>query len=126
MMSDAVAASSTGLTSRNVRSSGNWSRRLRYYVGGEISGRVGDILGRFGEIFWTRRRNILHSSAAFCSPRRHKIGRLGKETVSATIFVDASANAFVASVGSLLGEMCFNDIFYITDSCISFVCCLYN
>ena len=54
--------------------------------------------GRVGEIFWTRRRNpwtrrrnILDSSAAFWSPRRHKIGRLGKDTASATNILDASA-----------------------------------
>ena len=77
---------------------GNWSRRQRYHVGGEISGRVGEILGRVIEIFWTRRRNpwtrrrnIVDSSAAFWSPRQHKNGRLGKDTASATRFLDASA-----------------------------------
>ena len=29
--------------------------------------------------------------------------------------------AFVASVGSLFGEMCFHGVVYITDSCTSFV-----
>ena len=68
---------------------GNWSRRQRYHVGVDISGRVGEILGRVGEIFWTRRRNpwtrrrnILDTSAAFWSSRRHKIGRLVKDTTS--------------------------------------------
>ena len=32
----------------HLTSLGNWSRRQRYHVGGEISGRV-------SEIFWTRR-----------------------------------------------------------------------
>ena len=58
--------------------------------------------GRVGEIFWTRRRNpwtrrrnildasakSLDPSAAFWSPRRHKIGCLGKDTTSATHFFD--------------------------------------
>ena len=92
---------------------------------GEILGPVGEILRRVGEIFWTRRRNpsmrrrnILDSLAAFWSPRRHKICRLGKDTASATPFLDGSAyniyNITVASVRSLFGEMRFQDVVYIS------------
>ena len=35
------------------------------YVGGEISGSTGHILGRVGEILWTRRRNTLDASAKY-------------------------------------------------------------
>ena len=86
---------------------GNWSRRQRYYVGDEISRRVVEILGRVGEIFWTRRRHISDSSAAFWSPRRDKIGRLGNKYT------------FVASKVSFFGEIFFQDDVYFTDSWIT-------
>ena len=64
---------------------GNWSRRQRNQVGGEISGRV-------GEIFWTRRRNILDASAQY-------FGRVGE---IATINTSVHVHAGVERVKSLL------------------------
>ena len=70
-------------------------------------GRVGEILGRVGEIFWIRRR---------------RFGRLGGTRLIASariplrrhIFWTLKHITFVASVGSLFGEMCFHDVVYIS------------
>ena len=37
----------------NGMAHGNWSRRQHYHIGGEMSGCLGEILGRVGEIFLT-------------------------------------------------------------------------
>ena len=71
-------------------------------------GRVGEILGRVGEIFWIRRRRFgplggtrfdasgqgYHFGDTFCLTFRHI--------------------TFVASLGSLFGEMCFHGVVYIS------------
>ena len=69
--------------------------------------------GRVGEICWTRRRNpwtwrrnILDSPATFWSPRRHKIGRPGKDTASATTILDASAYD-ICRLGTCVFRMLF-------------------
>ena len=55
----------------------------------------------------------LDTSAAFWSPRRHKIVRLGKDPASATNSLDASAYN-ICRLGSLFGEICFQDVVYIS------------
>ena len=54
-------------------------------------------------------------------PFKWHIAYLGNEESRAFQIATPRHIAFVASVGSLFGEMCFHDVVYITDSCTSFV-----
>jgi len=75
----------------------NWSRWQHYHVGGEISGRVGEILGCVGETFWTRRRNILDTSAK-------SLDALAKYFGLGSIFVALAAQDWSPRQGSHFGD----------------------
>ena len=77
-------------------------------------GRVGELIGRVGELLWTRRRNPW--------TRRRRFGHLGGTRLVASasiplrrqIFWTPRHIIFIAWVHSVIGEMCFQDVVYIS------------